>query len=164
MYSYYSNSTKKAENLPLISGKGLESFFKGVSPSGAAYTGLGTGVLGALLGAGAGGLLSEKGKKLRSALIGALAGGAGGGALGYFGSGHVYPMSMSFRDADTAKSVVDSTPTKIDEMFGATPITHMEYSEVTRPLSIADMLGIFGNTEFIKRLNESSGTHFPDHL
>ena len=164
MYSYYSNSTKKAENLPLISGKGLESFFKGVSPSGAAYTGLGTGVLGALLGAGAGGVLSEKGNKLRNALLGALAGGAGGGALGYFGSSHIHPMSFSFRDADTAQSIVDSAPTNIEAMFGATPKTHIEYSEATRPLSVADMLGIFGNTEFIKRLNEGSGTNFPDHL
>lgn len=84
------------------SGKAIDAMLDTYSDKGQQYAGLGGGALGALLGAGVGGLTAGKGNRLRNALIGAGIGGASGGAAGYFGSPHVSKGEMKFVDTDNS--------------------------------------------------------------
>ena len=150
-----------------LSKKDIDNYFNALSSSGAGYSALGTGLLGSLLGAGIGGYFGPKDRKLLSALIGAGAGGIGGGALGYYGSKAFKPYSYTYLNRDTARHVPldlgkgnffqnwlqDATGDKL---------TKTVYDEETRPISLAEFIGAYTNSEFLEALNEQGGTNFPE--
>lgn len=151
MYSHYikqaDTSATPSNAVPLASKQVVESLLQGAAPTGQLYSGLGLGALGALLGAGIGGVTAEKGKRIRNALIGAGIGGAAGGAGGYLLSPHIKPMNQSYLDADrnTALNAVKtywdpSTPTLLEN----------------RPISLAELLGLLGNPALHEALNRKN--------
>lgn len=131
----YNHHIKFSVELPQLSGKELEGQLSTFSDSGRSLAGLGAGGLGALLGLGIGGLTASKGKRIRNALIGAGIGGAAGGLGGYYLSPHIKPINFNYLDTDTIKRTLG--------------ISHGTPESKSRAVSLAEMLGAFGNPQLI---------------
>jgi hypothetical protein len=132
---------------PRVSGKDLETVLKSIGETGRLYAALGTGGLGALLGAGIGGLTASQGKRLRNALIGAGIGGLGGATGGYYGSKHIYPINFSYRDIDNIRTALKEPNIKNIRAAWADALTDPEI--VVKPISLAEIMGGFGNINLL---------------
>jgi hypothetical protein len=147
MYRHYIKQAEQADGFPQASKSDLEVVLKGTAPTGQLYSGLGLGGLGALLGAGIGGVTAEKGKRIRNALIGAGIGGAAGGAGGYFLSPHIHPINMAYIDSDKVNL------TNLINRYWRSPESTPSLIE-NRALSVAEILGAAGNINLLSQLGK----------
>jgi hypothetical protein len=145
MYQHFKITKQSGEIVPETSGKIVNTLLSGAKETGQLYSGLGLGGLGALLGAGIGGFTSQKGKRLRNALIGAGIGGAAGGAGGYYLSPHLKPFNFTYADTDKA-----TYGDAVKQFFGDRG-AGMDVV-VNRPVSLAEAAGTIGNVNLLRAI------------